>query len=105
MIANPSQFFGMSTSYVPILGTTPIEYVTLQAAPGSAPHGWNIDFSPVKDTTVTQSRSIHLRPEFFNLFNLHFRDARSDPGGSTFGLSTCTQTAERQIQLGARCVF
>jgi hypothetical protein len=69
--------------------------------------GWsNLDFSLVKDTSITERTQIQFRAEFFNILN---EATFATPGGllgaTNFGISTSTATAERQIQLGLRFVF
>ncbi len=66
----------------------------------------NVDFSLVRDTRITEGKTLQFRAEFFNLFNQH---AFSVPGqvlGSPgFGVATATALAERQIQFGLRFIF
>jgi len=69
--------------------------------------GWyNLDFSVVKDTKITESTMLQFRAEFFNIFNV----ATTGNLGSTvrspgFGYSYQTATAEHQIQFGLRFIF
>ena len=100
------QFFSVPTTTSPILGT-------VQTAPGNlgrntftGPSWWNFDFSIIKDTHLTESKMIQFRAELFNLFNHPtFATPNGTLGNPSFGLSTSTQTAERQIQFGLRFVF
>lgn len=69
--------------------------------------GWsNLDFSVIKDTRITESKTVQFRAEFFNILN---QATFGTPGGTLgspgFGLSTWTATAEREIQLGLRFIF
>ena len=70
--------------------------------------GWsNVDFSVIKDTRITESKTLQFRAEFFNLFNqVDFQT----PGGMTlgsgsFGKLTSTIYPEREIQLGLKFIF
>jgi hypothetical protein len=99
-------FFGVPTTTSPNLGT-------VQTAPGNLGRntftgpGWsNFDFSIVKDTRITESKMLQFRAEFFNLPNHPtFGTPTSTLGDSSFGLTTGTATAERQIQFGLRFIF
>jgi hypothetical protein len=72
----------------------------------SGPSWWNYDMSLIKDTQVAEFLKVQFRAEFFNIFN-HTTFAL--PGGTlgtpTFGISTATESTERQIQFGARFIF
>jgi len=71
--------------------------------------GWsNLDFSVVKDTKITKSKSLQFRVEFFNLFNqVMLNTPNSTVSSPGFGLigSTVTGTNEREIQFGLRFIF
>jgi hypothetical protein len=102
VIANSSQFF-----------STPTTASGVQIAPGNlgrntftGPGWWNCDMSVIKDTHLTESKMVEFRAEFFNIFNhATFATPNGTLGSPTFGLSTSTQTAERQLQFGLRFVF
>ena len=69
--------------------------------------GWsNLDFSIIKDTKITESKTLQFRAEFFNILN---QATFGTPGGiigsSSFGISTGTATTERQIQFGLKFIF
>jgi hypothetical protein len=109
VLANPGQFFSTPTTQI----SGPNGPVTLQTAPGdlgrntfTGPGWWNFDFSLAKDTQLTESKLLQFRAEFFNVLN---HSTFATPGGmlgsGSFGLSTSTATAERQIQFGLRFVF
>jgi hypothetical protein len=110
-VANPNNYF--STPLTTYNGSA------VQIAPGNlgrntftGPGWWNMDFSLVKDTAVTERISLQFRSEFFNIFNVA---TFSTPGvngssGNTlgspgFGFASTTATTERQIQFGLRLVF
>jgi hypothetical protein len=86
---------------------------TVQTSPGNLGRdtytgpGWsNFDFSIVKDTHITESKMLQFRAEFFNIFNqATFALPNSTLSNPAFGVSTLTQTAERQIQFGLRLMF
>jgi hypothetical protein len=107
---------GLGTGFftLPPLVTSPVPNVgTVMQTPGNlgrntftAP-GWsNLDFSIIKDTQITESKTLQFRAEFFNIFNF----ATFGPPGSTvgslgFGFTGSTTTVERQIQFGLRLIF
>ena len=107
VINNQSAYFGTPTVISPVNGNTVLP------TPGdlgrntfTGPGWWNLDFSLVKDTRLTETTQLQFRAEFFNIFN---HSTFATPGGSlgsqSFGISTGTATAERQIQLGLRFMF
>lgn len=66
----------------------------------------NVDFSLVKDTRITEEKTLQFRAEFFNIFNQHaFGTPGQVLGSGSFGVSSSTALAERQIQFGLRFVF
>jgi hypothetical protein len=69
--------------------------------------GWsNLDFSVIKDTRITESKTLQFRAEFFNILNqATFATPGEILGSSNFGISTGTATAERVIQFGLRFIF
>ena len=105
---------GMGTGYfgVPTV-TSPVTGSAAQAGPGNLGRntfigpGWsNLDFSIIKDTKISESKSLQLRAEFFNVLN---QATFGNPGATLtstgFGLITGTATSERQIQFGLRFIF
>ncbi len=99
-------FFNIPTTTSPILGT-------VQTVPGnvgrnsvSGPAWWNYDMSLIKNTQLTSFLQMQFRSEFFNIFNhTTFASPNGVLGNPTFGFSTATASAERQIQFGARFIF
>jgi hypothetical protein len=100
-------FFGLPTV------TSPVNGYPVLPTPGNLGRntftgpGWsNLDFSVIKDTRITESKSLQFRAEFFNILN---QATFGTPGGTlgspSFGLSTGTATTEREIQLGLRLIF
>jgi hypothetical protein len=83
-----------------------------QSQPGSlgrntffAPFENDLDFSLLKDTNITESKTLQFRAEFFNVFNLHaFNAPGYTLGVPGFGVFTSTGPG-RIIQLGLRFVF
>jgi len=112
VLANPGQFFA-----TPLATSGPGK--GLQLAPGNLGRNTfrthpfsNLDFSLVKDTRLTESKTLQFRGEFFNLFNQHAfgvpGQVLPSPGqlSSSFGVAAgSTALAERQIQFGLRFVF
>ncbi|MGH9451629.1 MAG: carboxypeptidase regulatory-like domain-containing protein, partial [Terriglobia bacterium] len=100
-------FFGLPTVSSPVNGQAVLP------APGNLGRntftgpGWsNFDFSIIKDTRITESKTLQFRAEFFNIFNqATFGTPGAALGSSGFGISTGTATAEREIQFGLRFMF
>jgi hypothetical protein len=104
-------FFGLPTV------TSPVNGQAVLPTPGNlgrntftGPSWWNFDFSVIKDTKITESKTLEFRAEFFNVLNhttfaTPCRGSGCILGSSGFGLSSSTATSERQIQFGLRFVF
>lgn len=107
VINNSGAFFGTPTT------TSQVNGNTVLTSPGNlgrntftGPNWWNLDFSLVKDTKLTETTQIQFRAEFFNIFNHPtFQNPGATLGAGNFGVSTATQTTERQIQFGLRFTF
>jgi Carboxypeptidase regulatory-like domain len=113
VISNQAAYFGTPTT------TSPVNGNTVLTSPGNlgrntftGPNWWNLDFSLVKDTKLTESSRIQFRAEFFNILNhptFSTPGTNNTPGAvlgsGSFGFSTTTQTTERQMQFGLRFVF
>ena len=103
-----SNFFSIPTTTSPYYGGA-----NVQTMPGNlgrntftGPSWSNVDFSIIKDTRITESKSLQFRAEFFNLLNqATFGTPNGTIGNPSFGTSTTTATAERQIQFGVRLIF
>lgn len=80
--ANP-EFFGH-----PLPGTTG----TLHLTPVSGPGFWNVDFSMIKRTRISERTNIEFRAEFFNVFNHtnFFTGENQTITSTTFGQVTDT---------------
>jgi hypothetical protein len=62
----------------------------------------------IKDTKITESKTLQFRAEFFNLLNqVMFSTPGSTVSSPGFGIITSTQTGtnEREIQFGLRFIF
>jgi len=108
---------GAGTGYFSIPTViSPVNGNSVMPSPGSlgrdtftAP-GWsNLDFSVIKDTKLTETKTLQLRAEFFNILN-QATFAAPNYGGPTvgspgFGYSFTTATTEREIQFGIRFIF
>jgi hypothetical protein len=69
------------------------------------PFGSNLDFSVLKDTEITESKTLQFRAEFFDVFNLHtFNSVGSALGVPGFGLFSGA-SGGRVIQFGLRFMF
>ena len=67
---------------------------------------YNVDFSMIKNIPITESKSIQLRAEAFNVFNLQILGT---PGATinsgTPGVITSVANTPRELQFGAKFVF
>jgi hypothetical protein len=100
------QFFSVPTTSSATLGTVQTSPGDLGRTTFTGPAWWNFDFSLMKNTQLTEAKMVQFRAEFFNIFNHStFATPNGTLGNPSFGLSTTTQTAERQIQFGFRFVF
>jgi Carboxypeptidase regulatory-like domain len=107
VINDQAAYFGTPTT------TSPVNGNTVLTSPGNlgrntftGPSWWNLDFSLVKDTRLTERMQLQFRAEFFNIFNHPtFQTPGATLGAGNFGVSTSTQTTERQIQFGLRFIF
>src|SRR3984885_43145 len=116
VIENTQNYFGIptTTSTVNGLGTVQTAPGTLGRNPYTGPAWWNFDFSVIKQTQIKEWLNTEFRAEFFNIFN-HPTIATpsgsiSNPGGSAlgannFGLSTATESSEREMQFAFRFIF
>ncbi len=105
---------GVGTGYFDLPTViSPVNNVQVMTGPGTlgrdtftAP-GWsNLDFSVIKDTRITETKTLQFRAEFFNIFNFAtFGGPGSTVNSPGFGLTGYTATAEREIQFGLRFMF
>jgi len=101
-------YFAIPTviSPVPNVGAVMPGPGTLGRNTFTAPGWYNLDFSVIKDTHITETKMVQFRAEFFNIFNVAtFGAPVSTVGSLGFGYTGSTATAEREIQLGLRFVF
>jgi Carboxypeptidase regulatory-like domain len=105
---------GVGTGYFGMpLVTSPITGNAAQASPGNlgrntftGPTWSNLDFSIIKDTKITETKTLQFRAEFFNVLNqATFSNPGATLGSAGFGVITSTATAERQIQFALRLIF
>lgn len=107
-INNPYSYFSVPTTTSNISGVG-----TVQTTPGNlgrntytGPAWWNMDFSLLKNTRLAEALNMQFRAEFFNIFNHPtFGTPGGSIGSSNFGLSTSTQSSEREMQFGLRFIF
>jgi hypothetical protein len=110
--ASPLEGVGTGFFSMPLV-TSPVTGSAAQAAPGNLGRntftgpGWsNLDFSIIKDTKLTETKTLQFRAEFFNVLNqATFGNPGATLGSTGFGVITGTATAERQIQFGLRLMF
>ena len=107
VINNTSDYFSSPQTFSANLNAN------VQTVPGDLPRNtftgpswWNADYSLLKDTHLFERLTMQFRAEFFNVFNHPtFNTPTSTIGNGSFGLSTATQSSERQIQFGLRLMF
>lgn len=108
----PDEGIGTGFFGVPLV-TSPITGNAALTSPGNlgrntftGPGYSNFDFSIIKDTRITESKTLQFRAEFFNVFNqATFGNPGNLLGSPGFGEITGTATTERQIQFGLRFIF
>ncbi|MFY9226246.1 MAG: carboxypeptidase-like regulatory domain-containing protein [Blastocatellia bacterium] len=72
----------------------------------NGPTAYNIDFSVIKKTNITERVNMEFRAEFFNVFNnAVFLVGDLNVNSTTFGRVNSTLTSPRVIQLGAKINF
>jgi hypothetical protein len=70
------------------------------------PGGWNTDFGLMKGIKVTESRSVQIRAEFFNIFNhAQFSNPVGNFNSSQFGEVTSVRTPGRIGQVSAKFIW
>ena len=100
-------FFGLPLVTSPVTGNAAL------ASPGNLGRntftgpGWaNLDFSIIKDTKISETKSLQFRAEFFNIFNLvDFGLPENVVRGTGFGIINKTAGTSRQIQFALRLIF
>lgn len=106
VIQNTSSYFSSPTA-------TNSQGNTEQTAPGNlgrntatGPGWWNLDFSLVKDTKLTELVNFQFRAEFLNVFNhVDFSTPNGTITNPNFGAISSTISNERYIQFGGRFTF
>ncbi|MGH9453423.1 MAG: TonB-dependent receptor, partial [Terriglobia bacterium] len=100
-------FFGAPTVISPVNGAAVLPTPGNLGRNTFTGPGWsNLDFSIIKDTRITESKTLQFRAEFFNILNeANFGTPGELLGSSGFGISTGTATTERQVQFGLRFIF
>lgn len=105
-INNQANYWSVPTMQNSTLGTVQTVPGNLGRNTYTGPNWWNMDFSMLKDTHIAERLNMQFRAEFFNILN---HPTFGTPGGtltsSTFGLSSATQSAEREMQFGLRFMF
>jgi hypothetical protein len=103
-----TEWFNTSAFANPAAGTWGDSGRNILQGPGTK----NVDFSVFKNTHISESKTLQLRAEFFNLFNTpQFDNPSSTVGAATIGKVSSAgdeplfQRLERQIQLAAKVNF
>ncbi len=116
VIENTANYFSIptTTSTVNGLGTVQTLPGTLGRNTYTGPAWWNMDFSVIKQTRIKEWLDTEFRAEFFNILNHptiatpsgSISSPSGGPLGSTgFGLSTATESPEREMQFAFRFIF
>ena len=72
----------------------------------TSPAWSNLDFSLIKETKFTESKTLQFRAEFFNILNqAPFGVPNGTLGATGFGLFGGTATTQRRIQFALRLIF
>jgi Carboxypeptidase regulatory-like domain len=109
ILGGPNQYFNPNAFIQPVNGTYGNVGRDTLFGPGLA----ELDFSLIKDTTLTEKLKLQVRAEFFNIFNsvnfntpnpIVFTSATS-PVSPTAGVISSTSTASRQIQIGLKLIW
>jgi hypothetical protein len=109
ILGGPNQYFNPAAFAVPANGTDGNVGRDTLIGPGTA----TVDFSVLKNTTITERVKLQFRAEFFNLLNranfstpntVVFSAANSGPS-PTAGVITATSGTSRQIQFGLKLLF
>jgi hypothetical protein len=101
-------YFGQTTTISPVpgVGEVLVSPGNLGRDTFTSPAWSNFDFSLIKDTRITESKTLQFRAEFYNIFNqATFGMPNSTLGGSGFGLIGSTATTQRYIQFALRFIF
>ncbi len=110
--AAPLEGVGTGFFGVPLV-TSPITGSAALTSPGNLGRntftgpGWsNFDFSVIKNTRITETKTLQFRAEFFNILNeATFGNPDNLLGSTGFGAITGTASAEREIQFALRFIF
>jgi hypothetical protein len=106
---SPNQYFNPNAFIVPAGGTYGNVGRDTLRGPGSA----TVDFSAMKNTSLTDRLKLQIRGEFFNVLNhanfgtpntIVFSSATAG-ASPTAGVITATSTSSRQIQFGAKLIW
>ena len=100
-------YFGLPTVISPVNGDSVLPTPgNLGVNTFTAPEWSNLDFSIIKDTQITESKTLQFRAEFFNILNeATFAGPTSGLTSAGFGYATGTATAQRIIQFALRFTF
>jgi Carboxypeptidase regulatory-like domain len=109
ILGSPNEYFNPSAFVVPVTGTYGNVGRDTLIGPGIA----QLDFSALKNTSITERVRLQFRAEFFNILNhanfgtpnpVVFTSASAIPA-PTAGVITSTSTTSRQIQFGLKLLF
>ena len=109
ILGGPNQYFNPNAFLPPATGTYGNVGRDTLYGPGIA----ELDFSAIKNTTITERLRLQFRAEFFNIANhanfgtpntVVYTSATSTPS-PTAGVITATSTTSRQIQFGLKLLW
>lgn len=109
LLSGPNQYFNPNAFVTPAAGTYGNVGRDTLIGPGLS----ELDFSALKNTTISERVKLQFRAEFFNVLNhANFGTpntvvftAASSPPAPTAGVITSTSTTSRQIQFGLKLIF
>lgn len=109
ILGSPNEYYNPNAFVIPTAGTYGDVGRNVLTGPGLA----TLDFSALKNISITERVRLQFRSEFFNLLNhtsfatpnpVVFTSAGSSPS-STAGLISGTSTTSRQIQFGLKLLW
>jgi Carboxypeptidase regulatory-like domain/TonB dependent receptor len=106
VIANEGNYYSIPTTTSASLGIVQTQPGNLPRNVYTSPSWWDFDLSLLKETHLSERVNTQFRAEFFNVLNHPtFAVPNGTLGNASFGVSTATESTERQLQFGLRVIF